>query len=130
MRFAVVVQGTPFSGSSYSAYHFAEAVISTGHELYRVFFYQDGVYNGNVLAVPPQDEWDISSKWAQLHEAHEVELIVCIASSLRRGLLDAAEAERYEKAAHNLGDTFEISGLGQLIDAALNADRVVTFGPG
>ncbi|MEX2327032.1 MAG: sulfurtransferase complex subunit TusD, partial [Pseudomonadales bacterium] len=95
MRFALVVQGAPFSGASFSAYHFANAVITTGHELYRVFFYQDGVYSGNALSVPPQDEWDIQLKWEQLHLRHDVELIVCIASSLRRGLLDSTEAERY-----------------------------------
>ena len=51
----------------------------------------------------------------------------CIASSLRRGLLNDAEAERYEKTAANLNAAFEISGLGQLIDAGLAADRTVTF---
>ena len=129
MKFAIVVHGAPYgSASSFSALNFAEAVLRRGHVLYRVFFYHDGVYNGNALMAPPQDEMDLVRRWSALADAHGVELMVCIASSLRRGLLDATEADRYDKPAHNLAHGFEISGLGQLIDAGLNADRVVTFG--
>ena len=77
--------------------------------------------------MPPQDETDIRAEWLSLSETHKVELITCIASSLRRGLLNEAEAERYERTAANLNTAFEISGLGQLIDAGLAADRTVTF---
>lgn len=129
MKFAIVVHGSPYaSASSWSALHFARAVLATGHDLYRVFFYHDGVYNANALMAPPQDELDLQESWSRFGHQHGVELMVCVASSLRRGLLDAAEAERYDKPASNLADGFEISGLGQLIDAGLNADRLVTFG--
>jgi tRNA 2-thiouridine synthesizing protein D len=43
-------------------------------------------------------------------------------------MLDATEAQRYEKSASNLAPHFTISGLGQLIDGALTADRTMTFG--
>lgn len=129
MNFAIVVYGAPYSQqASISALHFARAVLASGHDIYRVFFYQDGVYNGNGLSAAPQDEPDIHGQWSRFASDHEVELIVCIASSLRRGMLDKTEAERYEKPAANLGAPFQISGLGQLIDASLNADRVITFG--
>lgn len=129
MKFAIVVHGAPYSTeSSHSALHFAQAVLDEGHEIYRVFFYHDGVYNGNALMAPPQDEWDLHARWCELGKRHGLELIVCIASSLRRGMLDDTEANRYEKHAHSLSKPFEISGLGQLIDAALNADRLITFG--
>lgn len=129
MKFAIVVHGAPYSSASaWSALHFARAVLRTGHEIYRVFFYHDGVYNGNALMAPPQDELDLQSDWSELARQHDVELMVCIASSLRRGMLNAKEADRYDKPAHNLADTFEVSGLGQLIDAGINADRVITFG--
>ncbi|MBD3646211.1 MAG: sulfurtransferase complex subunit TusD [Pseudomonadales bacterium] len=129
MKFAIVVYGAPYSQeASVSALHFARAVLASGHDIYRVFFYQDGVYNGNVLSAPPQDESDIHNAWSRFGTDHDVELIVCIASSLRRGILDATEADRYEKPAYNLGAPFAISGLGQLVDAGLNADRLVTFG--
>lgn len=127
MKFAVVVHGAPYaSESSLSALHFSNAVLSRGHELYRVFFYHDGVHNGSALTAPPQDELDIVAGWQAL--SANTDLVICIASSLRRGVLDATEANRYERAAANLADGFTISGLGQLVDAALTADRTVTFG--
>ena len=96
--------------------------------IYRVFFYHDGVYTGNGAIAPPQDEPDIRQMWSSLAAANQIELIVCIASALRRGVLDRTEADRYEKSNANLDSSFTISGLGQLIDAGLNADRLVTFG--
>jgi len=130
MKFAIVVQGAPYSHeASLSALHFANAVLTSGHEIYRVFFYNDGVYNANDLLAAPQDETDIRADWVNLATRHNVELITCIASSLRRGLLNEAEADRYEKPAANLNKAFTISGLGQLIDAGLVADRTVTFAP-
>ena len=128
MKFEIVVQGAPYSHeASLSALHFVKAVLDAGHEIYRVFFYHDGIYNASDLIVPPQDETDIRAEWLSLSETHKVELITCIASSLRRGLLNEAEAERYERTTANLNTAFEISGLGQLIDAGLAADRTVTF---
>jgi tRNA 2-thiouridine synthesizing protein D len=94
-----------------------------------VFFYLDGVHNASELIVAPQDERDIVSEWAALAASHEIELTVCIAAALKRGILGREEAERYEKPHHNLHPAFTISGLGQLIDAALRCDRVVTFAP-
>lgn len=129
MNFAIVVLGAPSaSQASLSALRFSEAVLAQGHGIYRVFFYQDGVQAGSSLAAPPQDEVDIQSSWQLMAADHQVELISCIASCLRRGVINEVEAERYEKPASNLAPGFEISGLGQLIDAALSADQIVTFG--
>ena len=129
MKFSIVVQGAPYSSqASLSALHYARAVLQAGHDIYRVFFYQDGVYNGNTLVTPPQNEIDIVKEWSMFATKNEIELIACIASSLRRGLLDETEADRYEKPAANIADGFTISGLGQLIDACIESDRVMTFG--
>ena len=38
------------------------------------------------------------------------------------------EAERNGKDANNLAPGFRISGLGQLVEAAVECDRLVTFG--
>ena len=92
-----------------------------------MFFYHDGVYNADVLRVPPQDEHDLLADWAELKNEHGVELNVCIAAALRRGVLNSEEAHRYERAAANLHPAFEIAGLGQLIDALVTADRSITF---
>ena len=129
MNFAIVVHGAPYSSEAcLSALKFARAALDSGHSINRVFFYHDGVHTANSLIAPPQDEAAISDQWQEFGIGHNIELVACIASCLRRGVLDETEADRYEKSGSNLAPGFTISGLGQLIDASINADRVVTFG--
>jgi tRNA 2-thiouridine synthesizing protein D len=80
------------------------------------------------LSVPPQDERHIQKNWTALAQEHDVDLVVCIAAAQRRGLLDENEAKRQNKDAFNIADGFRISGLGQLIEMGIQADRLVTFG--
>jgi tRNA 2-thiouridine synthesizing protein D len=42
--------------------------------------------------------------------------------------MDQREAARHGLAAANLAPGFRISGLGQLIDASIEADRLLVFG--
>ena len=129
MIFSLAVYATPTSQASDSAYQFANAVIaSEQHQLYRVFFYCDGVYNASLLNCPPQDETDHTSRWQKLSIQHKVDLVVCIAAALRRGVIDQSEANRYEKPSSNLADQFSLSGLGQLVEATVKSDRLITFG--
>ena len=129
MKFAIVVHGAPYSDqAARSAYLFARSVIDEGHEIYRVFFYHDGVYNANLLSVPPQDEVHIESEWANLGREHQLDMVVCISSALRRGMLNETESNRYERDGTSMNPVFTVAGLGQLIDAAIQADKLVTFG--
>lgn len=128
MKFALIVNCPPSAVASFSAYRFAQTVVDQGHTLVRVFFYQDGVYNGNDLPCPPQDELNMTLKWQLLADTSDVDLCVCVAAAIRRGVLNADEAKRYSKQNHNLAKHFSIAGLGQLMDATTKADRVITFG--
>jgi tRNA 2-thiouridine synthesizing protein D len=129
MKFAILVNEGPYTHqASDSAYHFTEAALRAGHDIVRVFFYHDGVNNGTRLSVPPQDDRNISERWSELGQQHELELILCVAAAQRRGLLDEDEAKRAGKDSNNIAPGFEISGLGQLIDAGIQADRTVVFG--
>ena len=129
MKFGILINEGPYTHqASDSAYHFTEAVLRAGHEIVRVFFYHDGVYNGTRLSVPPQDDRNVSDRWAALAQQHEVELILCVAAAQRRGLLDEDEAKRAGKDSSNMAEGFQISGLGQLIDAGIQADRLIVFG--
>lgn len=128
MKFSIIINGAPWSSpSALSALHFAEAVLAEGHHIQRLFFYQDGVHNASLFAVPPQDETDIPQRWEALIREHRLDAVVCAASALKRGILDAAEAGRYDKPGSNLRDGFTISGLGQLVDAMGQSDRLVNF---
>jgi len=129
VKFAILVNEGPYTHqASDSAYYFTEAVLRAGHEIVRVFFYHDGVNNGTRLSVPPQDDRNISDRWSALAQQHEVELILCVAAAQRRGLLDDDEAKRAGKDGSNMAEGFQISGLGQLIDAGIQADRLIVFG--
>lgn len=129
MKFAIVVRSAPLSSQgSRSALRFARAVLAKGHEIERVFFHGEGTYNASALTVARQDEDDLTAAWAEFGQQQQLDMVICVASALKRGMLDASEAERYERAAASVSPAFVISGLGQLTDAALTADRLVTFG--
>jgi tRNA 2-thiouridine synthesizing protein D len=129
MKFAILVnEGAYQHQASDSAFQFVKAALEKGHEIFRVFFYHDGVYNASRLSVPPQDDRNINKRWSELAQQHSVDLVVCIAAAQRRGILDAAEAKRQGKDADNLAEGFRISGLGQLIEASIEADRLMVFG--
>ncbi len=129
MIFSLAIYAAPYSSqASDSAYRFALALLESGHTLYRVFFYHDAVHAASSLITPPQDEIHLTQNWQAIAQKHNVDLVVCIAAALKRGLLNQQEATRHEKPAANLAEGFEISGLGQLVDAAVISDRLITFG--
>jgi tRNA 2-thiouridine synthesizing protein D len=81
--------------ASDTAYQFAKAAIAKGHEIFRVFFYHDGVDNASRFTIPPQDDRNVVNNWASLDIKNadgEPELVVCVAAALRRGMLDEGEA--------------------------------------
>jgi len=118
LKFGILVNEGPFQHqASDSAYLFTKAALEKGHEIYRVFFYYDGVNNANKLSEPQADDRNLVKLWSDLAEEHKIDLVVCVAAALRRGIKDDV-----------LAPGFRISGLGQLIEAGIQADRLVTFG--
>ena len=118
MKLGILVNEGPYTHeASDSAYQFCRAALAAGHEIHRVFFYHGGVNNSTRLTEPPQDDRNIVSRWSKLGEEHKLDLVVCVAAALRRGIRD-----------ENLAPGFRISGLGQLIESGIEADRMVTFG--
>ncbi len=118
MKFAILINEGPYQHQATdTAYLFCKAAIEKGHEIRRVFFYHDGVNNSSSLTEPPQDDRNIVARWSKMAEEHKVDLVVCVAAALRRGIKD-----------ENLAAGFRISGLGQLVEAGIEADRLVTFG--
>jgi tRNA 2-thiouridine synthesizing protein D len=129
MKFTIMVSEGPYTHqASDSAYQFTKAALGKGHEIFRVFFYHDGVNNGTRLTTPPQDDRHIQKRWSELAEQHNLDLVVCVAAAQRRGMCDEDEAKRNGKDANNIAPGFRISGLGQLVEGAIQSDRLVTFG--
>ncbi len=118
MDIGILINEGPYTHqASDSAYLFARAAIEKGHKVSRVFFYHDGVNNSTRLTEPPQDDRHIVNRWAKLGQENGIDLVVCVAAALRRGIKD-----------ENLAPGFRISGLGQLIESGIQAERLVTFG--
>jgi len=130
MKFSLVITGAPYATEApLSAWRFAQAAIDNGHTLYRVFLHGDGVLCATTLATPARDELDVHRLWRDLAEKHTLDVVVCIASALKRGILNADESARYNQQHHNLAACMQLGGLGQMIDAVHHSDRVITFGP-
>lgn len=129
MKFSLAIYASPGSPDLAStALGFAEALVNQGHEIYRLFFFNDGVLNGAALPDSKAASGNSSSpleRWQQLIQKHKLDAVVCVTSAKKRGIVaqDSAEANRLTVA-----DGFTIGGLGQLIDAAVNSDRMITFG--
>jgi tRNA 2-thiouridine synthesizing protein D len=129
VKFSIQINEGPYQHqASDTAYQFAKAAIAAGHEIFRIFFYHDGVNNATRLAVPPQDDRNISAQWTALAKENNLDMVVCIAAAQRRGLMDADEAKRQGLDANNITEGFRISGLGQLIEAGIESDRLIVFG--
>ena len=129
MKFTILVQAQPVgSQGSETALRFARATLASGHQITRIFFYNEGVQSANALALAPQDERCLPDEWQAFLSSTKIDAVVCIAAAIRRGIVNSQEAQRYGKQGSNLIAGAELSGLGQLIAASLESDRVITFG--
>ncbi|MGD8712350.1 MAG: sulfurtransferase complex subunit TusD [Thiohalophilus sp.] len=129
MKFVIQVNEGPYNHeASTSALNFIRAALDAGHEVFRVFFYHDGVNNATRYTTPPQDDLHIVNTWSELAEKHDLDLVVCVAAAQRRGIVDEGEQERNGKDGNNIAPGFRISGLGQLVEGCIQADRLVVFG--
>ena len=114
MRINLLVQSAPFdSGAFPNAQRFARAALAAGHIIGRVFFYKEAVAVGNRFA---SDEEGVRAEWIALAAEGGFELAICIAAAARRGIVENTVAEG-----------FAIVGLGQLIEAIEEGDRLVSF---
>lgn len=127
MIYTLLIQCSPTSTSvASSALKFAEALLDAKHSIYRVFFYGDAVQLANQNTTQPQDEQDLFAIWQRFIGANELDAVVCVAAALKRGVLNAEEAQRHDLKPVT-GTPYDLSGLGQLIDACALSDRVITF---
>ncbi|MCX7084160.1 MAG: sulfurtransferase complex subunit TusD [Methylococcales bacterium] len=129
MKFSIQVNTSPYESQiSQIALQFVKAALEEGHEIIRVFFYHEGIFNAFKHATPLDDELNLTKEWSELAELYKLDLVVCIAAGQRRGLLSSYEAYRQNKTDDDLAKGFRISGLGQWVEATLIADRFIVFG--
>ena len=94
--------------------------MTSNHTLYRVFFYQDAVLIGNRFAELPSDERNLQQEWLEFAQTHSIELDLCVSAAQRRGISQSNEHD-------SVAEGFQISGLGQLVEAMIESDRLVSF---
>jgi len=128
MKFVISVLSPSTAPSTRRALRFAQAALAAGHEIVRVFFYQDGVLSASNNIVVAQDQQNITQQWQTFITENQLDAVVCIAAALRRGVLDQTEAQRYGREAANLAEGYQLSGLGQLHDGLQQAERFISFG--
>jgi tRNA 2-thiouridine synthesizing protein D len=124
MHFALVVSAAPDPAAL--PLRFATAVLAAGHALGRVFFLRDGVRHGE-----PGTEF--AAAWQALQARHPaLELALCIGAAERRGIPATEEAGRATPLEPTsmqgiVQPGFVHVGLGQLVAALAEAERVVDF---
>ncbi len=129
MKYTIQINSSPNNSSSgHSAYQFIKTAIAMKHEIFRIFFYQEGIYHAYKYLTPPDDELKLTKLWTNLAKEHNVDLVVCISAAQRRGLLTLDEAKRQGKQDQDLAEGFRISGLGQLLEGMILSDRFIEFG--
>ena len=126
MRFVLLITAAPQLPGAWHAWHFARTVLTAGHSL-TTFFYGDAVATANRLRFQAQDETPLGELWSDLARRSGLELPVCVAAALRRGVTDEANARRHQLDGENLHPAFRLAGLGELTEALSGADRVITF---
>lgn len=126
--YTIVITGAPYvSQAPATAFAFCHALLDSGHVVDRVFLYGDGVALASALNTPPSDEINWTDRWQELLVTNGIPAVACIASALRRGLLDEQEARRYQQPAANLTEGFTIAGLGEWVEAVATSDRAIYF---
>jgi len=126
--FSLLLTQSPFSGASHIlAQDFARSLLAQGHKLQRVFFYRDAVFAALSTQNPVQGQSAVNQQWQSLATEYGFPLQVCIANALRRGVTDNAEQQRYNLPASTLAAGFELAGLGEMAEAALDSDRIIDF---
>ncbi len=127
-KFVILVGASPYTHQAAdSALAFAKAAIKKGHFIEQVFFYFDGVYVASNFAAPEQSERKITSAWSEFAQQNGLDLVVCSNSALKRGMLDQQHAQAVGKPGDNINTAFVLAGLGQFVEATIEADRVITF---
>ena len=128
LTYTIAIHGSPYASMAHHrGLKFCTAALASGHTINRIFFYHDAVYVALNTTVAPQDEIDLTGAWRDLSNTHNIELAVCIANGLKRGVVSDDEANRYELDHGTLANSFELVGLGQLIDGIAGADRYLEF---
>lgn len=127
MRFCLLITAAPDHDNAYHAWEFAQAALQMGHTIHRVFFADAGVLHGQALSTPERGVLSLRERWQHLQRDFSLDLVLCVSAALQFGIIDDDNARQWEHPSTSLAEGFVISGLGQLAEAQLGADRLISF---
>ncbi len=123
MDFLIQVNTAPYqSQSAYTALQFCKAALHQHHAIKRIFFYHEGIYNAFAASEPPADQLNIIEEWSTFATQSHIDLLVCISAAQQRGLKWQSSAD-----SSQLADGFRIGGLGEMVEAMIETDRLMVF---
>ncbi len=128
MRFSILVTASPQRPGAVTALRTVQALCRSDQQLYRVFLYGDAVQLANRFAAREGRSDSARQQWQTWVVDAEQPVRVCVGAALRRGVADEAEARRAGLDDANLAPGFQLTGLGDWVDALSHSDRVVHFG--
>ncbi|HLF96679.1 MAG TPA: sulfurtransferase complex subunit TusD [Methylococcaceae bacterium] len=120
VTFALLINSAPHSAQAHAAFRFARAAVGQGYRVIRVFFHGEGVYHALPPSPPGGSEVSLTTRWAELARDANVDLVLCSAAAERRGVWSG-------ESGRAVAEGFRVGGLGQWVEACLQAERTLSF---
>ena len=107
---------------------FADALLTQEHSIHTIFFYGEGAGIGLSTRDLNSTLDRTNLNWCSISEKGKTKLILCVSSALTQGVLDKTTSLQSKEFQENIAAGFETGGLGSLVDAVSNSDRLMSFG--
>ena len=107
---------------------FADTLLNQEHSIHTIFFYGEGAGIGLSTRDLNSTLDRTNLNWCSISEKGKTKLILCVSSALTQGVLDTTTSLQSKEFQENIATGFETGGLGSLVDAVSNSDRLMSFG--
>lgn len=124
--FSILITSSPFSFANHIAAQRYVRELAKRERVEQIFFYSDATLVCNASQTPPQGQQGLLTEWLAIANEFGIPLKSCIANSVRRGILNQTEAERYNKPA-TCHPGIQLVGLGDMAEAHADGHKVVQF---
>jgi tRNA 2-thiouridine synthesizing protein D len=115
MKLVLIIRTNHLS-NNHTALQFARAALAQQHTFNCIYFHLDSVLLANRYIDMPTDEFDLNQAWSNFANENNLQLTVCAAAGLRRGINEKC-----------LADGFKMGSIGQLVESCDIADRVLSL---
>ena len=107
---------------------FADALLRAQHSIHTIFFYGEGAGIGLSTRDLSSTLGQTNLNWRSISKKGKTRLILCVSSALAQGILDETASLQSKSFPENIATGFQTGGIGSLVDAVANSDRLMSFG--